>query len=766
VASRADTAKLMAELGFTDKLTPGVNKALGSVGRLESGLGRVGKGAGQLSAGFARSGAIIAGAAVTGLGAAAKAAIDWEDAFAGVVKTVNEADLNAAGLTFDDLADSLRKMSTEMPNSAQELALIAEQAGAMGIAGQDIEAFTRQVAIMSSTTDVAAQDGATALGQMQNVIALTADEFDNFTASLVHLGNVGNSTESQILEIARRSGGAAKLFGIAKEETLGWAAAAANLGLNEELAGTALQNVFVKAMPLYIEGSKKLQKITGETGAQLKKSFEQDAGGALEGLIADLAKLGKGERLEAIQSLFGKGSGITRLVNGLADSYAQNLAPSLDSATESWTEATAAQIEFEKRNATVRSAIARLKNGVVDAAVSLGEGFAPALGRAADKLATFLGDDTNRSALKDLGKDIGDAIDRIDWDQVLDGAKSLVSVMKSALDWATRLFHIVNALPTEIKAAGLGFIGLNKLSGGLIGAGVGNIVGGLAGALTKSLAASIPLFGRAFVQPVFVTNMGVGGMGGGGAAAAGGGGGFKGMLKGALAFTGVGLVAALASEFEDELQGFATSLRSAVVGESFPKISPASLQWPFGPANTPTILPELFGGNGLFGGTATPSPTKTIKTFVVNQPKFSQDNDPDKRQWRNDNPERLVQLAKDREANARAEAAQQREAAAAIRDRVDTTGTRTKAAIDDSKARLAAAAASQRSATVVGTAIESAATRGVAPPIVSAIYAARPIITTNVHVSGASVTSVQTSSKRTGSNGASRATDSNASRHE
>jgi hypothetical protein len=143
VASRADTAKLMAELGFTDKLTPGVNKALGSVGRLESGLGRVGKGAGQLSAGFARSGAIIAGAAVTGLGAAAKAAIDWEDAFAGVVKTVNEADLNAAGLTFDDLADSLRKMSTEMPNSAQELALIAEQAGAMGIAGQDIEAFTR-----------------------------------------------------------------------------------------------------------------------------------------------------------------------------------------------------------------------------------------------------------------------------------------------------------------------------------------------------------------------------------------------------------------------------------------------------------------------------------------------------------------------------------------------------------------------------------------------------------------------------------------------
>jgi TP901 family phage tail tape measure protein len=760
----------MAELGFVDKLTPGVNKALGSIGRLESGIGRIGKGAGQLSAGFARSGAIIAGAAVTGLGAAAKAAIDWEDAFAGVIKTVDEADLAKAGLTFDDISNSLRKMSTEMPNSAQELALIAEQAGAMGIAGKDIEAFTRQVAIMASTTNIAAEEGATALGQMQNVIGLTAGEFDNFTASLVHLGNVGNSTESQILEIARRSGGAAKLFGIAKEATLGWAAAAANLGLNEELAGTALQNVFVKALPHYINGSKTLQKITGETGAALKKSFEEDAGGALEGLIADLAKLGKGDRLEAIQALFGKGSGITRLVNGLADSYADNLAPSLDTATQSWEEATAAQIEFEKRNATVRSAIARLKNGIVDAAVSLGEGFSPALGRAADKLSKFLGDDTNRSALKDLGKDIGDAIDKIDWDQVLDGAKSLVAVMKSALDWATRLFHIVNALPTEIKAAGLGFIGLNKLSGGLIGAGVGNIVGGLAGALTKSLAASIPIFGKAFVQPVFVTNMGVGGMGGGGPTGGGGGGGLKGLLSNAFKLLGVGMLASFAEEIHSELNGFGASLRSAVVGESFPKIDPAGLQWPFGPANTPTILPDIFGGNGLLGGTPTPVPTKTpngsLKVEVTNLKKFSQDNDPDKRQWRNDNPERVKENSDKARAEARQHAAEQQAAAAAIRDKVDTTASANKAAIEASKARLAAAA--DRGTTVISSATNTgtAATRNVAPPIVSAIYAARPIITTNVHVSGAGVTSVQTSSKRTGSSGASRATDTNAARHE
>ena len=50
-----------------------------------------------------------------------------------------------------------------------------------------------------------------ALGQMKNVIGLTGDEFDNFAASLVDLGNKGNSTEAQyplhrlLLGAARRS---------------------------------------------------------------------------------------------------------------------------------------------------------------------------------------------------------------------------------------------------------------------------------------------------------------------------------------------------------------------------------------------------------------------------------------------------------------------------------------------------------------------------------------------------------------------------------
>jgi TP901 family phage tail tape measure protein len=757
VAGRADTARLLAELSLVDKFSPGVNSALKSVGRLEKGVGRVGKGFGQMSSGVTRAGTIIAGAAVTGLGAAAKAAIEWEDAFTGVVKTVDEADLAKAGLTFDDISNSLRKMSTEMPNTAIELAGIAEAAGAMGIAGKDIEAFTRQVAIMASTTNVSAEEGAVALGQMQNVIGLTGDEFDNFVASLVALGNAGNSTEAQILEIARRAGGAAKLFGIAKEETLGWAAAAANLGLNEELAGTALQKMFVELLPDYIKGSKTLQEVTGQTGKQLKQAYEKDAGGAIQSLIKDLSKLGKADRLEAIQALFGKGSGITRLVNGLADSYAQNLEPSLDGATQSWEEATAAQIEFEKRNATVRSAIARLSNGVKDAAVTLGEGFAPAVGRAATKLASFLGDDANRSAIKSLGEDIGKAIDDIDWDEALDAAKSFVGILKDALGWAKRIFDVFNALPAPVKGAAAGFLALDKLSGGLIGAGAGNIIGGLGETIARSAGGKLPGVGKLFAQPVFVTNWPMGGLGGaGGAGVAGAAGkGLSALSKVFLVGEAIGL-AATVLQVRNEISDGNTAHAQAISNQTAAFIdsnpNPAALQTALDGVNqgisdlTSNPLLTIVQGDALV------ELRKMRSSLMAERTRKEGLSGNDKEDRNNPVPPAIAEMRTEFVSQVKAVQKQTADVALQVQRKGEQTVTsvgQAKTAVDASKNRLAAAA--DRGTTVISSTTRdvASATRQVAPPIVSAIRNL-PVPIVNVNVTAATVTKSVTYQNRSG----------------
>src|SRR5262245_42896966 len=100
----AETADLAVRLSLDDRFTPKIGRAQTALGRFSSSVAKTGKGVGDLGKGLVKAGAAVGAVAVGGIALAAKAAIDFEDAFAGVVKTVNEADLKAAGLTFDDLA--------------------------------------------------------------------------------------------------------------------------------------------------------------------------------------------------------------------------------------------------------------------------------------------------------------------------------------------------------------------------------------------------------------------------------------------------------------------------------------------------------------------------------------------------------------------------------------------------------------------------------------------------------------------------------------
>ncbi len=80
--------------------------------------------------------------------------------------------------------------------------------------------------------------------------------------------------------------------------------------------------------------------------------------------------------------------------------------------------------EAQERFNTVASKIAVFKNNLIDAAITIGQGMIPAIGRATEKLIAFLQQPENVTALKNLGADIGKAIDSIDWDAVVKGGKS------------------------------------------------------------------------------------------------------------------------------------------------------------------------------------------------------------------------------------------------------------------------------------------------------------------------------------------------------
>ena len=431
----AETARLIASLEFQDKnFMRGLKQIEKGVNRVDR---RLGAASGALNRNLARGIDTLVTKGGEFLVGTIKDAADFETAITGVAKTV---DGDISGIT-----DELKKMSTQIPLSFVELAGIAELGGAMGIAKQDLVAFTEQVAILAATTDVSAEDAATALGQLGNVIGLTADEYDNFAASLVDLGNQGESTESAILEITKRAGSSAKLFHIAKDETLAWASAVANLGINQEAAGTALGSLFQKSLPLFLKANKTMQKVTGKTAKELKRAFEKDASGALQSLIADLGKLSEGDRLAAIQKLYGKNSTLSKILIAMSDDQ-DNLTDSLEVGTKAWEEATAAQAEAEIKFKTSESLFKKLDNSVKIVSATVGEALLPVLNDLAEEGIEFLNKPGTQKGIKEFAKGVGEGvralagiITSINWGAVAGFLSTAAGFAGQLVTWFTKM---------------------------------------------------------------------------------------------------------------------------------------------------------------------------------------------------------------------------------------------------------------------------------------------------------------------------------------
>lgn len=496
VSVLAERAELAARLSLDDQFTAKLRGAQGA-------LGQFGKGVGQLGAGLTRLGVIAGAATVTALTGAVKAATDYEQAFSGVRKT-----LNATPAELEAISAQFREMARTMPVTAIEFARIGEAAGALGISTRDVAEFSRVVSILGVTTNLTADQAADALGVLGNILHLSGDEFSRVASALVQLGNNGASTEAQIVEITQRFAAAGKQAGLTNSQILGFSSAIASVGIEVEAAGSSLSRLFNNATLAIGTNSAKLKGYVAVAGKGFVDLYKKDATAAIELFLTKLAKLDKFQAAAAL-----KKAGITNVrdINAIL-LLSQNMGllnDQLDQSAKGYQENTAANREASIRFATFASQVTILKNNLKDLGITIGTGMLPALQRATTRLIAFL--QGNQKELEAFGKKLGAALDEIDWDAVFEGAKTFVGYLKTAFD-------ILNALPTQIKAAGLAFLGFNKLSGGLLGAGLTNIAGGLIGTITKGLFSNLPVIGGLAAMPVRVVNWPLGGLGGTGGA--------------------------------------------------------------------------------------------------------------------------------------------------------------------------------------------------------------------------------------------------------
>lgn len=317
----------------------------------------------------------IGTAAVAGLGLAGKAAMDWESAWAGVTKTVD-----GTPEQMDELEASLRGLAKTLPATHEEIAGVAEAAGQLGVKREDIVGFTETMIALGETTNLSADEAATAIAQISNVMGTMEREgsegVERFSATLVALGNAGASTEAEIVGMAQRLAGAGKLIGASESDVLALANAMASVGIEAQLGGGVMSRVMQRMygdVKTGGEGLEELAKVAGVSSKEFATAFETDPVRAVDMMVKGLGRI-KDEGGNVIDTMSGigiKGTEETSVILRLAGA-GDLLSDSLKLGNSAWESNSALAEEAAKRYETTEAKVQIAWNNIKDAAIDAG----------------------------------------------------------------------------------------------------------------------------------------------------------------------------------------------------------------------------------------------------------------------------------------------------------------------------------------------------------------------------------------------------------
>lgn len=313
---------------------------------------------------------------VAGAGLVVKAAIDYESAFAGVKKTVDET----ASVSYQKLSDGIRQMAKELPASAVQIANVAEVAGQLGIKADDILTFSRTMIDMGESTNLSAEEAATAIAKIANILGLTSDEYGRFGASVVDLGNNFATTEKDIVEMTNRLAAGGKLAGLTAPEILGLATAMSSVGIEAEAGGTAMTQTLTaigNAVSLTTKDSADdlalIAKVAGTTSEEFQKAWKEKPAEALQAFIKGLnTAREQGANMDAILMKLGM-TGVRQgnMLKSLALS-SDKMSAAVERSNQAWKDNTALTNEANKRYETTESQLKMFRNQVTDLAIEFG----------------------------------------------------------------------------------------------------------------------------------------------------------------------------------------------------------------------------------------------------------------------------------------------------------------------------------------------------------------------------------------------------------
>lgn len=310
---------------------------------------------------------------------------EFETAFTGVIKTVDGTEEQ-----LENLKQGIKELAEEIPSSTTEISAVAEAAGQLGIATDDILSFTKTMINLGNSTNLSAEEAASALAKFANITNMSTKDYEKLGSTIVALGNNFATTEADIVSMSTRLASTGELTGLSQAQILALATAMSSVGIEAEAGGSAMSKLLKKIQIATETGGKDLKnfsKVAGMTSEQFKKAFEEDATKALSAFLSGLNDTQRNGKT-AIAVLEDMGLTEVRLSNTILSlSNASGvLNDAIEVGNKSWNENTALTEEASKRYQTLDSRLKTTGNKFKNLATNMGDKLTPSANKLLDKV--------------------------------------------------------------------------------------------------------------------------------------------------------------------------------------------------------------------------------------------------------------------------------------------------------------------------------------------------------------------------------------------
>lgn len=319
---------------------------------------------------------------------ASKTAIDFESAFAGVTKTVDGTEEQ-----LEEIKQGILDLAEVTASSSTEIAAVAEAAGQLGVKTENILAFTETMVRLGDSTNLSADEAATAIAQLYNVMGADINTVDQFGAALVELGNNAATTESDILNMASRIASSGHQVGLTEQEVLALATTLSSVGLEAEGGGSAISAVITqidKDVALNTDTLSTWAEMSGMSVKSFKNLWETDAMSAIQNVVSGMGDAAAGgQNLNVILDELGVTSLRQTDTMKRLSSASELMSSMVDLSNNAWEKNAALTNESAKRYETTAAKITQMKNTITELCVKLGDILLPIIQSVINAISRF-----------------------------------------------------------------------------------------------------------------------------------------------------------------------------------------------------------------------------------------------------------------------------------------------------------------------------------------------------------------------------------------